>query len=249
MPLKPTKRFFRARRALLFAAALACALVPLSAAAHTRVERSSPADGDTARGPVREVRVRFTRAVESEMTRLTLLRDGVQVAGGGTRVEESQGREYLLALAAPLQPGAYVARWQTVGADGHVLEGAFRFVVAADSAGAVASAAIAGTGAEDQPPPTTDGTDDALEEEVGPAGRPLAVAVRWAWFAALLGMIGAVAFRYGVLPRLDRDPDHRVVAARAEAAVWFVALGAAALSAGTLFARLWMQAAALGGGV
>ena len=72
--------------------------------------------------------------------------------------------------------------------------------------------------------------------------------MRWAWFAALLGMIGAIAFRYGVLPRLDRDPLLRPVAARAEAAVWFVALGAAALSVAALFARLWMQVAALGGG-
>jgi putative copper export protein/methionine-rich copper-binding protein CopC len=250
MPLKPPKRFLPARRALLLAAALACALPPLPAAAHTRVERSSPADGDTARGAVREVRLRFTRPVETELTRITLLRGGVQVAGGGAKVEDAEGREFLLALAAPLQPGSYVAQWKTVGGDGHVLEGSFRFVVAAESpSSATTEPPVAVGAAEDQPPPTTDGTDDALEEEVGAAGRPLAVAVRWAWFAALLGMIGAVAFRYGVLPRLDKDPDHRVVAARAEGAVWFVALGAAALSAASLFARLWMQAAALGDGV
>ena len=245
MPPKPPRRFSPLRRALLLATALACVLLPVPAAAHTRVERSSPADGDTVRSAVREVRVRFTRSVESELTRITLLRGGVQLAAGGAEVEGSDAREYLLALPAPLQPGSYVARWRTVGGDGHVLEGAFRFVVE-HSAGAVAPPA---TGAVAVPPmPTTDGTDDALRDEVGAAGRPLAVAVRWAWFASLLGMIGAVAFRYGVLPRLDREPDHRVVAARAEGAVWFVALGAAALSAATLFARLWMQAAALGGG-
>lgn len=240
----------RGRRALLLAAALACALVPAPAAAHTRVELARPADGDTAHGAVREVRLRFSRPVESELTTLALLRGGAQVAAGAAKVG-SEGREFVLALAAPLQPGDYVARWKTVGGDGHVLEGSWRFSVAADSA---ASTVPAGTPAAaalvqaPQPPPTTDGTDDALEEEVGQAGRPLAVAVRWAWFAALLGMIGAVAFRYGVLPRLDRDPGLRPVAGRAEAAVWFVALGAAALSVATLFARLWMQVAALGGG-
>lgn len=247
MPVNLPTTFSRARRALLLAAALACALLPLPAAAHTRVEHSSPADGDTARGPVREVRLRFTRAVESEMTRITLLRGGVQVAAGGAKVG-SEGREFLLALDAPLQAGSYVARWKTVGSDGHVLEGSWRFVVAADSAAAV-PVGVAGTVEDPPPAPATDGTDDALEEEVGAAGRPLAVAVRWAWFAALLGMIGAVSFRFGVLPRLERDPDHRVVAARAEGAVWFVALGAAALSAAALFARLWIQAAALGDGV
>src|SRR5688500_11220120 len=238
----------RGRRALLLAAALACALLPAPAAAHTRVERSSPADGDTAHGAVRELRLRFTRPVESELTTITLLRGTVQVASGGVKVEEGEGREFLLALPTALEAGDYVARWKTVGGDGHVLEGAWRFTVAAASAPGAAPAPAAAGLVQTPPPPTTDGTDDALEEEVGDAGRPLAVAVRWAWFASLLGMIGTVAFRYGVLPRLDRDDELHPVAARGEAAVWFVALGAAALSVGALFARLWMQVAALGGG-
>jgi putative copper export protein/methionine-rich copper-binding protein CopC len=254
MTLKLLDTIRRAPRALLLAIVLACALLPAPAAAHTRVERSSPADGDTARASVHELRLRFTRPVESELTTITLFRGSVPVAAGATKVEESEGREFFLSLPAPLQPGDYVARWKTVGGDGHVLEGSWRFTVAAANPAAPAAdpspdstAAAAGL-AQTPPPPTTDGTDEALEEEVGDAGRPLAVAVRWAWFASLLGMIGAVAFRYGVLPRLDREPEMRAVAARAEGAVWLVALGAAALSVGALFARLWMQVAALGGG-
>lgn len=243
------KTMNRGRRALLLAAALACTLVPAPAAAHTRVESTRPADGDTAHADVRELRLRFSRAVESELTTITLFRGATQVASGGARVGD-EGREFLLALPATLQAGDYVARWKTVGSDGHVLEGSWRFTVAADSAVPPTPAAAAAQAAVAQTPPlpTTDGTDEAFEEEVGEAGRPLAVAVRWAWFAALLGMIGAVAFRYGVLPRLDRDPLLRPIAARAEGAVWFVALGAAALSVAALFGRLWMQVAALGGG-
>lgn len=251
MPLNLTNTIIRGRRALLCAAALACALLPAPAAAHTRVERSSPADGDTAHGAVHEVRLRFTRPVESELTTITLFRGAAQVAAGGAKVEEGEGREFVLALPAPLQPGDYVARWKTVGGDGHVLEGSWRFAVAAVAAPSAVPAGTdvsAGLAQAPPPPPTTDGTDEALEEEVGEAGRPLAVAVRWAWFVSLLGMIGTVAFRYGVLPRLDRDPELQPVSARAEAAVWFVALGAAALSVAALFARLWMQVAALGGG-
>lgn len=241
----------RGRRVLLLAAALACALVPAPAAAHTRVESSQPADGDTAHGAVRELRLRFSRPVESELTTITLLRGGTQVAAGASKEEGSEGRGFVLALPAALEPGDYTARWKTVGGDGHVLEGSWRFTVAAVAAASQVpegTPAAAGLVQAPPPPPTTDGTDEALEEEVGDAGRPLAVAVRWAWFAALLGMIGTVAFRYGVLPRLDRDPLLRPIAARAEAAVWFVALGAAALSVAALFARLWMQVAALGGG-
>lgn len=249
MPLNLHTILSQGRRALLLAAALACVLAPSRAAAHTRVERSSPADGDTARAAVTELRLRFTRPVESELTTITLLRGSAQVAAGAVKVGE-EGREFLLTLPAPLPSGDYVARWKTVGGDGHVLEGSWRFTVAAaDPVSAAVDSAAGRAGlVQAPPPPTTDGTDEALEEEVGDAGRPLAVAVRWAWFASLLGMIGAVAFRYGVLPRLDRDVELRPVAARAEAALWFVALGAAALSVGTLFARLWMQVAALGGG-
>ncbi|HEX2210912.1 MAG TPA: CopD family protein [Longimicrobium sp.] len=250
MTLNLLKTISRGRRALLLAAALACAILPSPAAAHTRVESTRPADRDTAHGAVHEVRLRFSRPVESALTTITLLRGTEQVATGATRVG-NEGKEFVLTLAAPLAPGDYVARWKTVGGDGHVLEGSWRFTVSADPAAALTdSAAPAAAGLVQAPPPApaTDGTDRALEEEVGEAGRPLAVVVRWAWFAALLGMIGSVAFRYGVLPRVDRDPALRTVAARAEGAVWFVALGAAALSVSALFGRLWMQVAALGGG-
>lgn len=243
-----TNTVCRARGTLLLAAALACALLPAPAAAHTRVESTFPAEGETARGAVRELRLRFTRPVESELTTLTLLRGGVRVAAGGAQVPGSDGREFVLALPAALAPGDYVAQWKTAGADGHVLEGSWRFAVAAGSAAASPTGmAPPAAGPVDAPPAATDGMGQA-PPTAGHAGRPLAVTVRWAWFAALLGMIGAVAFRYGVLPRLDRDPVLQPIAARAEGAVWFVALGAAALSVGTLFARLWMQVAALGGG-
>jgi putative copper export protein/methionine-rich copper-binding protein CopC len=244
MPHTHTLHRISSRRgAALLALLLACALLPSPAAAHTKVERSAPADGDTVRDAVREVRVRFTRPVESELTTLTLLREGTQVAAGAAVVPGTEGREYLLALPGALEAGAYEARWHTVGSDGHVLEGTFRFVVVAPPPSAVLTpppAAVLVEAAPAEPPPV-EGT------EVGEATSPLAVAVRWAWFASLLGMIGVVAFRYGVLPRMGRDPVHLQVAARAEAAAWFVALGAAALSTASLLMRLWLQASALGG--
>lgn len=217
------------------------------ASAHTRVERTSPAAGDTARTPVREVRVRFSAPVEPGLTRLTLVRGGEALAEGGAADPESGRREYVLPLGAPLHAGDYTVRWRTVGADGHVLEGSFGFTVAAEASPGVA-------------PPTPDpveaaqaATAAAHGAEEGDAGTirsraasPLAVAVRWAWFASLLGMIGVAAFRFGVLSRVDREPEFAAVARRAEYAAWYVALGAAALSAVSLLARLWLQASALG---
>lgn len=248
MPLTLLNTMHPGPRALLLAAAVACALVPSAGAAHTRVDRSAPADGDTARD-VREVRIHFTRPVESELTTISLFRGGALLAAGGRVVPGTQAREYLLALPRPLQPGAYEARWKAVGGDGHVLEGSFRFAVAGDPAaasGGGTAEAAAGAVPPAQPPAPAPGAERA-GEEVGEAGRAASVVVRWAWFASLLGMIGVVAFRYGVLPRLGRDPAHVEVAHRAEHAVWVVALGAAALSVGTLMMRLYLQAAALGG--
>lgn len=246
MPLTLPTFSFPGRRALLLAAAVACALLPSAAAAHTRVDRTAPANGDTVRD-VREVRVHFSRGVESELTSITLYRDGAPVASGTRVVPDTEGREYLLPLPRPLDPGAYEARWKTVGGDGHVLEGAFRFVVAGPVVSATDTAAppaAAGLAQAAQPPPTAQ--PEMAGREVSGAESPFAVAVRWAWFVALLAMIGVVAFRYGVLPRMGKDPVAVAVAARAENAAWFVALGAAALSVATLMLRLYMQAAALG---
>jgi putative copper export protein/methionine-rich copper-binding protein CopC len=245
MPLTLTN-IIPGRRALLLAAAVACALLPSAAAAHTKVDRTAPANGDTVQD-VREVRVHFSRGVESELTSITLFRDGALVASGTVVVPDTEGREYLLTLPRALDGGAYEARWKTVGGDGHVLEGTFRFVVTAPPAPAADTAAppaAAGIVEAAQPPPPAQ--REMAGREVSGAESPLAVGVRWAWFAALLAMIGVVAFRYGVLPRMGNDPAHLAVAARAESAAWFVALGAAALSVGTLMLRLYLQAAALG---
>ena len=243
MLLKLLTRIIPGRRALLLAAAVACALLPAPAAAHTRVEMTAPADGDTAHGAVREVRLRFSRGVESALTTLSLSRGGNHVASGGQVVPQTDGREYLLPLPRPLDPGAYEVQWKTVGADGHVLQGSFRFTVAADpSAPLTAAPPVAAVHAEAAPPPPPPGEGEVS----GDAARPLAVAVRWSGFVALLAMIGVVAFRYGVLPRLGRDPAHLEVAQRAELAAWHVALGAAALSVATLMTRLWLQASSLG---
>jgi putative copper export protein/methionine-rich copper-binding protein CopC len=246
MLLTLLNRIIPGRLTIVLAAALSCALMPAAAAAHTRVEMTAPADRDTAHGAVREVRVRFSRGVESKLTTISLSCGGSHVASGGVVVPQTESREYVLALAQPLGPGACEARWKTVGADGHVLQGTFSFVVAGAPAlpATAAPPTAAAIRAEAAPPPPPAG--DAAGEEVGEAAKPLAVVVRWGWFGALLAMIGVVAFRYGVLPRLDEDPAHHEVAERAELAAWYVALGAAALSVATLMLRLWQQASSLG---
>lgn len=118
---------------LLFSVLLAFgALLPRPAAAHTGLERSVPARGDTVRGEVREVRLVFTRRAERRFTGVELAGPGGAVVPGAeaAEVEGSDGREFVIPLAAPLAPGAYTARWRTAGRDGHVIRGSFAFTVA-----------------------------------------------------------------------------------------------------------------------
>lgn len=236
-----------ARRGLL--AVLACALLAAPAAAHTKVQSTQPANGDTVASVLAEVRVRFSTAVAPGLTRIELRQGGLTVLTGGAPVEGEDNREYVLQLAQPLGPGAYEAQWTTAGADGHVLRGTFRFVVAAPAISA--APAVVETRADSARVDSSlvagvPGDPDAVGTTTSAAASPLSVAVRWGWFAALLAMIGVVAFRFGVLARLAKDEAFRPVAARAEAGAWTIALGAASLSMLTLAGRLWLQASALG---
>jgi copper transport protein len=234
-PASPPLRALR--RAAVAAAALAAALLPSALPAHTTVEWTRPAaDTTLAAGPA-EVRLRFAAPVEPALTVLTLLRGDGHVAAGGRVAEGSGGREYVLELPAPLEPGSYRVTWRTVGADGHVLQGSWAFAVAAPEGEA-----------EPLPPPPAAEPPPEPVEPVERVVEPVGVAVRWVWFASLLGMIGAVSFRFGVLGRLEREEPHREVAARAEHATWLIAFVAAAFSTFALLGRLWVQADALAPG-
>ncbi|HZG43034.1 MAG TPA: CopD family protein [Longimicrobium sp.] len=239
-----------ARRGLL--PVLACMLLAAPAAAHTGIQSTQPANGDTVATVLAEVRVRFSAAVAPGLTRIELRQGGRTVLTGGVPAAGQGNREYVLPLPQPLAPGAYEARWTTAGADGHVLRGTFRFIVAAPAPATAPSGPLPTEAAEGSAQVDSSlaagvpGDPDAVGTTTSAAASPLSVAVRWGWFAALLAMIGVVAFRFGVLARLARDEAFRPVAARAEAGAWTIALGAASLSMLTLAGRLWLQASALG---
>jgi copper transport protein len=233
-----------ARRGIL--PMLACVLLAAPAAAHTKVQSTQPANGDTVASVLPEVRVRFSAAVAPGLTRIELRQGGRTVLTGGVPVVGEGNREYALQLAQPLAPGAYEAQWTTAGADGHVLRGTFRFVVTAPAAPAVVEARADSARVDSSLAAGVPGDPDAVGTTTSAAASPLSVAVRWGWFAALLAMTGVVAFRFGVLARMAKDEAFRPVAARAEAGAWTIALAAASLSVLTLAGRLWLQASALG---
>jgi copper transport protein len=228
-------------RARLRAALLLLALaLPVPALAHTRLERSTPARGDTVDAGVRRITLHFTRPVAASLTALTLVAAGDTVAAGGlTMAPGSDGREFFLDLAAPLQAGGYRVAWRTAGADGHIIRGSFGFVVRAP-AGTSPAAAAATAAARPVPPPPADPAGPDLEESSG-SDSLAAVLVRWGGYLALLAMIGSVGFELGVLTPLRRRRAHELVTSRAAYGAWYLAAGAAALSVVLLVVRLWMQ--------
>lgn len=228
----------RIRTLLLAALVLAAGGFPSRLAAHTALAASAPAAGDTVDGGVGEIRVRFTRPVEGSLTAMALLAGGDTVAAGrGVPVAGSDGKAFTLALPA-LAPGSYTLAWRTAGADGHIIRGTFVFHVRASSALVVPPVSA---------PAATTAVVSSETAESDPATSPVAVAVRWAGYVALLGMVGAAAFELGVLRRLRRRREHGVVVARAVYGAWYLAAGAAALSLVTLMVRLWLQSAAVYG--
>jgi len=93
-------------------------------------------------------------------------------------------------LSAPLATGIYAIHWVAAGRDGHPERGSFSFTVLGTPLGATIS--VSG--------------DTAVSEDSADAigsSYPLTIA-RWLGFLALFSLIGAVAFRFAILPRVER---------------------------------------------
>lgn len=231
----------------LLPALLLVLALPAAGRAHTRLESSSPAADAVLRQPPTELRLRFSTAVEPRLTGATLLgASGDTVLVAVASPEPGSGnRAYVVPVPAALGPGEYMVEWRTAGADGHVIQGGFSFVVEGLALPAPAADTVPAATAEPgaAPPSGPDADADGLFLP----GSPLSVLVRWLGFLGLLGMIGAAAFRLAVLPRAERGgfpADAAEAAARRLRGAALAALGLFALG---LAGRLWLQAAALAG--
>ena len=233
-------------------AVVACILLwPNMATGHTRLERSLPErDAHLAEIP-RELRLTFSDAPELTFTRLRLLSsDSVEVALGALRLDSV--RTVVAAIRGELSAGTYAVVWQIAGADGHPIRGRYTFTIAPGAA-AVATAEQPGPVTTPAQTPAPDMHHDPTSMPVGEgfdAESPLYVAIRWLTFAALLGVLGAVAFRFVVLAILDRRVSgggHHVVREGAVHRAAGVGLATALALGGAALARLLAQSYAMHG--
>jgi putative copper export protein/methionine-rich copper-binding protein CopC len=185
---------------------LALALLPAQARAHLKLASSSPAQGDTVRQPVSQLTLTFTDEVDESFLTISILDAFGRELGVAMNVHPigaSPSKQYMVMLDTPLAGGAFTVRWKSVGADGHAVTGMFDFLILASSP-SPSSAPAPSAGVH----PPEHGGHHTQSTEIPPLFRPesswLWMFARWVNFSALILMVGAVAFRFGVLERAVR---------------------------------------------
>ena len=112
--------------AVLGLAALVVALVATAspAAAHARLESSSPADGSTLTAVPPEVMLRFNEPIKDGLNEVTVKSGSTNVAEGSVQVE---GSTVYQPVKYSMKPGNYSISYKVVSADGHPVSGTVSF--------------------------------------------------------------------------------------------------------------------------
>lgn len=213
-------------------------VTPVPAFAHAHLKKTSPAAGARLTAAPTQLVLTFSEAPALPVSALRLLGpDSVQVALG-TLTHDAGALTMTAPITGALKAGRYTVQWQAAGDDGHVQHGSFQFVIADGATGIAAAAAVA--------PAAT--MSDSAGVALQPAGMDpssaLYVVIRWMQFAALLLVIGAVAFRWWVLPRAGLALDEATRLALSTGAATSGMRGAWLLVLSTL-ARLAAQVATM----
>jgi putative copper export protein/methionine-rich copper-binding protein CopC len=218
-------------------------MVPYSPAAasaygliHIQLEWSAPAAGTVVAEPVRGLQLRFSGFIERNYTSVALTAPtGGAVALGPVVFLAGSDREFTVATPPLTQPGAYTVRWRTAGADGHVLEGTYTFTLATDGMDPAAARDTVAD-AHDHPPAGHQGQHDSAGWRD--------VTARALHFAALILLIGALALRLVLMPRLGMPEAGNVQLRR----IAWTGMAVAAFGLGVaIMLRLWLQSTALHG--
>ncbi len=176
-------------RSVFVLSILLLSAAPAALWAHGGLKSSKPAARERLSAVPNELVLTFNERIELATSRLTLTGPHGLVSLDTLRVDTLTGRILSSAITDAMVAGSYRVDWQIAGADGHPVRGNFVFTIAPDAAGL---APVPAPGAElppaDHHPTST--TTDVFDVESAPY-----VAVRWLTFVALLGTIGAVAFR------------------------------------------------------
>jgi copper transport protein len=228
---------------------LACVALPAQAWAHLKLQSSSPAQGDTVRTSLTEIRLTFTQAVEPRYTTVSLLDNNGNAINIGTLEPVGTGKtqQFIYRLTHPVVSGEFVLQWKTAGTDGHVVSGSFDFIV--DVPDAVTDLSPPPSPAAVAADPSGEHADHVTATKTEPLYDPSSVPwilTRWINFLGLMLMVGVIAFRFVVLQRLEKvysgDVFHSI-----DNGIRSLALIAAILALAGNLGRFWLQTGALHG--
>ncbi|MDH3224462.1 MAG: copper resistance protein CopC, partial [Gemmatimonadota bacterium] len=228
-------------------AALFVALLPFLAGAgplHTALESSEPAEDSVLREPPREIRLEYTTDVQVNLSRIRLAGPHEEVEIGPLRYLAANRHDVLVApLPQGLLPGAYRVAWTTAGPDGHPINGEFEYSLLGPTPGEEALGTQDSTRSQTQDSATAPPVDTTAPGDVeggAAAGQPPvmgdpnssrgATGGRWLFYLGIVATIGALSFRYAVLPQVTRGGELPEVAKGANHRLWRIAgVGALAL--------------------
>ena len=111
------------RQALL---GLAIAVAPVVAAAHSKSEATTPADGATVT-EVPELSMRFDDPMRIISVMLTATDDDIEIE---RETGMDPATEFRAVPLEELAPGSYRFDWRGMASDGHPMQGSFSFTVA-----------------------------------------------------------------------------------------------------------------------
>jgi copper transport protein len=189
-----------------------------AASAHAVLLRTDPSPQTTVQNAPSSVKLVYSEPVEVSFGAVRVFDVDANRVDTGT-ISRAQGGREVIVPVRPLKDGTYTVTWQVVSADGHPVHGGFTFYVGAPST--ISAKQV----------PQDHGAGRVVGWGFG--------TVRFLWFAALLGLVGAVIVRLWVwtpavsvldLSQSDAAEGFRRRFARVFPALWAVLLVAGALT-------------------
>jgi len=210
-------------RVLGLLASVVLIFAPRAAFAHAHLVKSVPSAGAKIVSTPNTIQLWFSEAPEAALTTITLTAaDGRLIQLGKVTAVPDTSVSVTAIVNGVLAPGDYTVKWRTVAADdGHPSNGSFSFTVAT----VTGATGIATTGTAPPGGSTTaiPGEPNAKSNTMSgmDVESPTYVIVRWLSFMGLVLLIGVIAFRMLVLPRVGASPavalaqigTHKVLAA------------------------------------
>lgn len=121
----------RGRAILCAALAVAGALSPASAPAHSLLVRSEPGGNATVTRTPERVKLWFSERIEPAYAKLSVWSEAGKHADAGDAAVAPDNPALLSVSTPDLSPGRYTVRFRVLSVDGHVVESSFAFTVKA----------------------------------------------------------------------------------------------------------------------